>query len=92
MSTIPYIAQVSLYWLLLYACYWLLLRRHTFFAWNRAYLLGSLLGAFALPLVPYPEVAPPIPMVVYEMAALPTETVPIAETQSVTSLPPNAAP
>jgi TonB family protein len=66
MPTIPYLAQVSLYWLLLYACYWLLLRRHTFFAWNRAYLLASLLGAFALPLVEYPEAVPPI---VYEVPA-----------------------
>jgi TonB family protein len=70
-----YLAQVSLYWLLLYGCYWLVLRRHTFFVWNRAYLLGSLMGAFTLPLVPYPEVAPPVPVAVYEMATLPTETV-----------------
>lgn len=66
MFLFTYIAQISLYWLLLYACYWLLLRRHTFFAWNRAYLLASLLGAFALPLVEYPEAAPPI---VYEVPA-----------------------
>ena len=92
MQILTYLAQVSLYWLLLYGCYWFALRHHTFFAWNRAYLLVSLLGAFALPLVPYPEVAPPMPMVVYEMTALPTETVPIAEMQPVTSLSPNAAP
>jgi TonB family protein len=90
-----YLAQVSLYWLLLYGCYWLVLRRHTFFTWNRAYLLGSLLGAFALPLVPYPEVAPPVPSVVYEMAALPMETIPVVvvETQHAASLTPiDAAP
>lgn len=90
-----YLAQVSLYWLLLYGCYWLVLRRHTFFAWNRAYLLGALLGAFALPLVPYPEVAPPVPRIVYEMAALPIETIPVVvETQHAVSLPnaPAAAP
>ncbi len=71
MPTLPYLAQVSLYWLLLYACYWLLLRRHTFFAWNRAYLLASLLGAFALPLVEYPEAAPVVPAVTYAVASLP---------------------
>jgi TonB family protein len=95
MELATYLAQVSLYWLLLYGCYWLVLRRHTFFAWNRAYLLGSLLGAFALPLVPYPEVAPPVPSVVYEMAALPMETIPVVvvETQHAASLTPiDAAP
>ncbi|MBU1820074.1 MAG: TonB family protein [Bacteroidetes bacterium] len=71
MQLLPYIAQVNLYWLLLYACYWLLLRRHTFFAWNRAYLLASLLGAFALPLVEYPEAAPVVPAVTYAVASLP---------------------
>ncbi len=55
-----YFAQVNMFLLLLYGCYWLLLRRHTFFAWNRAYLLGSLLLAFVLPLVPYPDFAPNI--------------------------------
>ncbi len=82
-----YLAQVSLYWLLLYGCYWLVLRHHTFFVWNRAYLLGSLLGAFALPLVPYPDLAPPVPRIVYEMATLPPETMTIVETQQVASLP-----
>jgi TonB family protein len=71
MPTLPYLAQVSLYWLLLYACYWLLLRRHTFFGWNRAYLLASLLGAFALPLVEYPEAAPVVPVLTYAVASLP---------------------
>ncbi len=71
MDFLPYLAQVSLYWLLLYACYWLLLRRHTFFAWNRAYLLASLLGAFALPLVEYPEAAPVVPAFTYAVASLP---------------------
>ncbi|WP_247236045.1 M56 family metallopeptidase [Telluribacter sp. SYSU D00476] len=63
MEALLYIGQVSLYWLLLYACYWLLLRQRTFFGWNRAYLLGSLLMAFVLPLVQYPEAAPPLPAV-----------------------------
>ncbi|GAB3170292.1 M56 family metallopeptidase [Telluribacter humicola] len=68
METLIYIGQVSLYWLLLYACYWLFLRHHTFFRCNRAYLLGSLLTAFLLPLVQYPEAAPALP-VVYTVSA-----------------------
>ncbi len=60
--------QANLYWMALYACYALFLRRQTFLHWNRAYLLGSLLAAFALPLVQYPEAAPAVPMV-YEMSA-----------------------
>ncbi|GGN10443.1 hypothetical protein GCM10010967_52880 [Dyadobacter beijingensis] len=51
METFLYLAKVNLYWVLFYACYWLLLRKHTFFQWNRIYLLGSLLIAFALPAV-----------------------------------------
>ncbi|WP_373514651.1 TonB family protein [Persicitalea sp.] len=68
METLSYLAQANLYWIALYACYALFLRRQTFLHWNRAYLLGSLLAAFALPLVQYPEAAPPVP-VVYEMSA-----------------------
>ncbi|GAB3170280.1 TonB family protein [Telluribacter humicola] len=68
MEALLYLGEVSLYWLLLYACYWLLLRKHTFFGWNRAYLLGSLLTAFLLPLVQYPEAAPALP-IVYTVSA-----------------------
>ncbi|GHB68678.1 M56 family metallopeptidase [Persicitalea jodogahamensis] len=57
-----YLTQVNLYWVALYLCYALFLRRHTFLHWNRAYLLGSLVVAFALPLVQYPEAAPGIAM------------------------------
>ncbi|GAB2783854.1 hypothetical protein GCM10027275_29900 [Rhabdobacter roseus] len=70
MEALVYLGKVSLYWVLLYACYWLLLRHHTFFRWNRAYLLGALLLAFVLPLVVYPASAPPLP-VVYEVTAAP---------------------
>ncbi|WP_247236046.1 TonB family protein [Telluribacter sp. SYSU D00476] len=71
MEVLIYSVEVSLYWLLLYGCYWFLLRHHTFFRWNRAYLLGSLLGAFVLPLMQYPEAAPPLPAAVYEVSPLP---------------------
>lgn len=68
METFIYIGKVSLYWVLLYACYWLMLRRNTFFQWNRAYLVGSLLAAFLLPEIIYPASAPELP-VIYEMTA-----------------------
>jgi hypothetical protein len=82
MQALTYLAQVSLYWILLYGCYWLLLRRHTFFVWNRAYLLASLLASFALPLIEYPETAPDMSAVTYVVATLPsvvTTALPAAE-------------
>lgn len=66
-----YLVQVSLYWLLLYGCYALLLRRHTFFGWNRTYLLGALLLSFGLPLVQYPEAAPVLSTLTYAAETLP---------------------
>jgi TonB family protein len=66
METLIYLGKVNLYWILLYGCYWLMLRNHTFFHWNRFYLLGSLLIAFALPLIIYPAAAPALPAI-YEI-------------------------
>jgi TonB family protein len=63
MKMLLYAGEVSLYWIMLYACYWLMLRNHTFFKWNRYYLIGSLFAAFALPFVIYPETAPPLPVI-----------------------------
>lgn len=60
MEILIYVAKVSLYWTLLYACYQLLLRHQTFFVWNRIYLISSLLVSFALPFIIYPESAPVI--------------------------------
>lgn len=60
MEILIYIAKVSLYWTLFYACYQLLLRHQTFFVWNRIYLISSLLVSFALPFIIYPESAPVI--------------------------------
>ncbi|NIJ55354.1 M56 family metallopeptidase [Dyadobacter arcticus] len=79
MDTLIYFGKVNLYWIMLYACYWLMLRNHTFFKWNRFYLLGSLCIAFTLPLIIYPETAPTLP-VNYEITAAdftfaPTENV-----------------
>jgi hypothetical protein len=43
MEILTYLAKVSAFWIALYACYWLLLRQHTFFRWNRFFLVASLL-------------------------------------------------
>lgn len=63
MEMLLYIGKVNLYWVLLLACYRLMLRNHTFFQCNRIYLLGSIVAAFALPFVIYPADAPPIPVI-----------------------------
>ncbi|MDQ6477596.1 TonB family protein [Dyadobacter sp. LHD-138] len=68
MELLLYIGKVSLYWTLFYTCYWLFLRQHTFFIWNRFYLLGALILSLALPFLIYPESAPKIP-VLYEVSA-----------------------
>ncbi|WP_373513324.1 M56 family metallopeptidase, partial [Persicitalea sp.] len=83
MNIITYLLQTNLYWLLLYGCYWLLLRRQTFFVWNRAYLLGALLLSFGLPLLQYPAAAPPVPAAVYELTSLPLESATIAVAEAV---------
>ncbi len=72
METLLYLAKVNAYWLLFYACYWLLLRKHTFFHWNRFYLLGTLLIAFALPAI---HLAKPVttiyvPETIYQKATI----------------------
>ncbi len=67
MELLPYLLKLTAYWLVLYLCYALWLRQQTFLRWNRAYLLGSLVAGFVLPLVTYPEAAPPMP-VVYEVS------------------------
>jgi TonB family protein len=68
MELLIYVGKVSLYWTLFFICYRLLLRRHTFFVWNRLYLIGSLVLSFALPFIIYPPSAPAIP-VFYEVSA-----------------------
>lgn len=72
METLLYLAKVNMYWLLFYACYWLLLRKHTFFHWNRFYLLSTLLIAFALPAIHFAEPVTTIyvPETVYQKATI----------------------
>jgi TonB family protein len=71
MEVLSYLIKVNLYWILFYACYWLLLRKHTFFHWNRGYLLGSLLISFVLPAMSIAGQAPVIEHAVYAAAAIP---------------------
>ncbi|HLL94585.1 MAG TPA: M56 family metallopeptidase, partial [Spirosoma sp.] len=54
MNALPYFLNVSLYLLLFYGCYWLLLRQNTFFGLNRVYLLVSVGLSFVLPLIELP--------------------------------------
>lgn len=54
MNALPYLLTASLYLLLFYGCYGLLLRRNTFFGLNRAYLLASVMLSLLLPLVELP--------------------------------------
>ncbi|REA56362.1 hypothetical protein DSL64_27085 [Dyadobacter luteus] len=55
METLLYLAKVNVCWILFYGCYWLFFRKHTFFQWNRLYLLVSLLASFAVPLITFSE-------------------------------------
>ncbi len=54
MTTFDYLLRANLYLLLFFGCYYLLLRRHTFFALNRLYLLASVGLALGLPFVQLP--------------------------------------
>lgn len=55
MNALPYLLTASLYLVLFYGCYHLLLRRNTFFGLNRAYLLASVMLSLLLPLVQLPD-------------------------------------
>jgi hypothetical protein len=52
-SLLVYLLETSGVLLILYTLYWLLLRRLTFFSFNRFFLLGSLLLSFLFPLLSF---------------------------------------
>ncbi|MBD2756165.1 TonB family protein [Spirosoma validum] len=54
MNTLDYLLKANLYGLLFVGTYWLMLRRHTFFRLNRAYLLVSAALSLILPLASLP--------------------------------------
>lgn len=71
MDSLVYFGKVNLYWVLFYACYWLVFRNHTFFKWNRAYLTGSLVVAFLVPLIEFSDRIPVTSTAVYAVSAIP---------------------
>ena len=73
MNALDYVLKANLYGLLFVGCYWLFLRRHTFFSLNRTYLLLSAVLSLSLPLVHLPTKT--------------VETLPIAVPVGVLTLP-----
>ena len=66
---IPYLLHTAILTALLYLAYRLLLTKETFFKLNRVILVGSILIAFLLPLIPIPahwSLRPPTPIVQVE--------------------------
>jgi TonB family protein len=61
MEALLYLGKVNLFWVIFYLCY-LLLRKHTFFKWNRAYLIFTLVAAPILPSIRLPQQAAEIPV------------------------------
>ena len=51
MTILDYFLRANLFLVLFYACYWLLLRRHTFFNLNRSYLVLSAVLSLLLPFI-----------------------------------------
>lgn len=74
MSALDYLLKANLYGLLFVVCYELLLRRHTFFALNRAFLLASVVLSLALPLVSLPTQTAETFAVPVGVLTLPTTT------------------
>ncbi|GAB3549517.1 M56 family metallopeptidase [Spirosoma fluminis] len=86
MNALDYFLKANLYGLLFVGCYGLLLRRHTFFGLNRAYLLLSVMLTLTLPLLSLPtETAETLPLPV-GVIALPTTAIAAAPTPIEPSL------
>ncbi|SDE81795.1 BlaR1 peptidase M56 [Dyadobacter soli] len=49
MEALHYLLKVNLCWVVFYITYWVLFRKHTFFAGNRIYLVASLLAGLCIP-------------------------------------------
>ncbi|AQG80745.1 TonB family protein [Spirosoma montaniterrae] len=88
MTALDYFLKANLYGLLFIGCYYALLRRHTFFGLNRAYLLASVVFSLALPLVTISEQVAqklPMPMATVGVFTLPTVAVNAPQTVAVVS-------
>ena len=69
-AALEYLLKANLFLVLFYACYWIWLRKHTFFRLNRAYLIVSVLLSLTLPLVELPAEAAetlPVPVVAFSL-------------------------
>ncbi|MEZ4901881.1 MAG: TonB family protein [Spirosomataceae bacterium] len=60
METLLYLGKASVGMIVLYAIYWFLLQKHTYFAFNRFYLLIAMLTSLLAPWVVLPEEAPEV--------------------------------
>ena len=79
METLIYILKVNLYCTLFYVCYYVLLRRHTFFRLNRLYLVGTLFLSLLLPIVEFTETVRVLPATI--------QTLPESYVQSASTSP-----
>lgn len=79
METLIYILKVNLYCTVFYVCYYILLRRHTFFALNRFYLVGTLCLSLLLPFVEFTETVRVLPAAI--------QTLPESYVQSAAASP-----
>ncbi|NIJ55355.1 M56 family metallopeptidase [Dyadobacter arcticus] len=70
METLLYLAKINVFLAVFYSCFWLLFRKHTFFHWNRFYLLGSLIISLILPSIKVSETyTESIPAAIYNIPA-----------------------
>lgn len=60
MDWLQYLFKVNLCWIIFYVVYWVLFRKHTFFAVNRFYLLGALLAGICIPALELREQIAPL--------------------------------
>ncbi|WP_020604244.1 M56 family metallopeptidase [Spirosoma spitsbergense] len=79
MNALDYLLKANLYGLLFVSCYWLFLRRHTFFSLNRAYLLLSVVLSLGLPFA----VLPTKTVETLPQLSLPTTFVTLPETMAM---------
>jgi TonB family protein len=87
MTSLSYLLTTSLYLLLFYSCYALLLRRNTFFSLNRAYLLISLGLALVLPFIELPaETTNALPVGSLTLPTFVIGSSQLAETDAITTI------
>lgn len=87
MNALDYLLKANLYGLLFVSCYWLLLRRHTFFGLNRTYLLASVALSLVLPVVSLPTETAETLAVSVGVITLPTMTVTAMPTETAPAWP-----